>query len=109
MKLTDQLVFGNLKARNRVIMSPMDTLMGDEKGMANDFHIQHYGSRAYGGVGTIIVEATSISKNGLIRPKDIGIWNDEQTRAADYFPQKPFEGLSKVEKETFLKLENKID
>ncbi len=30
----------------------------------------------------------------------VGIWNDEQTRAADYFPQKPFESLSKAEKNT---------
>lgn len=29
----------------------------------------------------------------------VGIWNDEQTRAADYFPQKPFGNLSKVEKD----------
>lgn len=30
----------------------------------------------------------------------LGIWNDEQTRATDYFPQKPFENLSKIEKDT---------
>ncbi len=30
----------------------------------------------------------------------VGIWNDEQTRVIDYFPQKPFETLSKIEKET---------
>lgn len=29
----------------------------------------------------------------------VGIWNDEQTRAADYFPQKPFDNLSKAEKD----------
>ncbi len=31
----------------------------------------------------------------------VGIWNDEKTRAKDYFPQKPFDNLSKVEKDTF--------
>jgi enterochelin esterase-like enzyme len=30
----------------------------------------------------------------------VGIWNVGQTRHQDYFPQKPFENLSKVEKDT---------
>lgn len=69
--LTDKLV-----ARNRVVMPPMDTLMSED-GFANDFHIQHYGARAYGGVGAIIVESTAVSEEGKIRPKDLGLWKDE--------------------------------
>lgn len=65
------------KSRNRIVMLPMDTLMAKD-GYANDFHIQHYGARAYGGVGTIIVESTAISSEGRIRPNDLGLWNDEQ-------------------------------
>ncbi|MBK9256881.1 MAG: alpha/beta hydrolase [Saprospiraceae bacterium] len=30
----------------------------------------------------------------------VGIWNDEQTRHQDYFPQKPFEQLTQIEKDT---------
>lgn len=73
MKINDKLeIVENRPARNRIVMPPMDTLMAND-GYANDFHIQHYGARAYGGVGTIIVESTAISANGRIREKDLGI------------------------------------
>lgn len=77
MKLTDKLEFiKNKPARNRIILPPMDTLMAND-GFANEFHIQHYGSKAYGGIGTIIVESTAVSSEGKIRSKDLGIWKDE--------------------------------
>lgn len=64
------------QSRNRLIMAPMDTVASDTTGMVNDFHIQHYGSRMYGGVGTIILEATAVAENGKITTKDLGIWSD---------------------------------
>lgn len=77
MKINDKLeVVVNRPARNRIVMPPMDTLMAND-GYANDFHVQHYGARAYGGVGTIIVESTAVSENGRIREKDLGIWKDD--------------------------------
>lgn len=77
MNITDKLEFIKDKpARNRIVMPPMDTLMAED-GFANDFHIQHYGSRSYGGVGTIIVESTAVSEKGKIRDRDLGIWKDE--------------------------------
>ena len=45
--------------------------------MANDFHLVHLGSRAIGGAGLIIVEATAVEPRGRITPKDAGIWSDE--------------------------------
>lgn len=66
-----------IKSRNRIVMPPMDTLMAED-GFVNDFHIQHYGARAYGGVGTIIIESTAVSKEGRIRSKDLGLWKDDQ-------------------------------
>lgn len=78
LKITDKFEFiKNKPARNRIVMPPMDTLMSTE-GMANEFHIQHYGSRSYGGVGTIIIESTAVAENGKIREKDLGLWKDEQ-------------------------------
>ncbi|MGL4948020.1 MAG: hypothetical protein ACRC42_01395 [Mycoplasma sp.] len=77
MKIIDNINLINTKtSRNRIVMPPMDTLMSTD-GFANDFHIQHYGARSYGGVGTIIVECTSVLENGRIRPADLGIWKDE--------------------------------
>ena len=77
-KMDEILTFKNIGvSKNRIMLSPMDTLMGDNGKMTN-FHMQHYLSRAYGGVGIIIVEATSVSKNGYIKEADLGLWNDEQ-------------------------------
>ncbi|MDQ7983109.1 MAG: hypothetical protein REH79_02680 [Spiroplasma sp.] len=78
MKLTDKFEFIKGKpARNRIVMPPMDTLMAID-GFANQFHIQHYGARSYGGTGTIIVESTAVAENGRIREKDLGLWKDDQ-------------------------------
>ena len=58
-------------------MSPM-CMYSCENGVPNDFHLVHYGSRAQGGTGLIIVEATSVVPEGRITNKCTGIWNDEQ-------------------------------
>ncbi|AHI54026.1 NADH:flavin oxidoreductase/NADH oxidase [Spiroplasma sabaudiense Ar-1343] len=77
-KITDKIeITPGRFARNRIVMPPMDTLMASD-GFATDFHIQHYGSRAYGGTGTIIVESTAVSPEGKIREKDLGLWKDAQ-------------------------------
>lgn len=46
-------------------------------GFANDWHLVHLGSRAVGGAGLIIQEASAISAEGRITPADLGIWKDE--------------------------------
>lgn len=46
-------------------------------GFANDWHFVHLGSRAIGGAGLIITEATAVSPEGRISPADLGIWKDE--------------------------------
>jgi 2,4-dienoyl-CoA reductase-like NADH-dependent reductase (Old Yellow Enzyme family) len=45
-------------------------------GFANDWHLVHLGSRASGGAGLIIQEATSFQKAEFLR--DLGLWKDEQ-------------------------------
>ena len=50
-------------------------------GMPTDWHLVHLGSRAVGGAGLVIVEATAVSPEGRITPDDIGIWNDGQAAA----------------------------
>ena len=62
--------------RNRIAMSPMCMYSAND-GYANDFHLVHLGSRAIGGVGLVVVEATSITADGRITPKDVGIWTDD--------------------------------
>jgi 2,4-dienoyl-CoA reductase-like NADH-dependent reductase (Old Yellow Enzyme family) len=46
-------------------------------GFANDWHLVHLGSRAVGGAGLIIMEATAVEARGRISPADQGIWKDD--------------------------------
>jgi 2,4-dienoyl-CoA reductase-like NADH-dependent reductase (Old Yellow Enzyme family) len=48
-----------------------------EDGFASDWHLVHLGSRAVGGAGVVITEATAVSPEGRISPDDLGIWKDE--------------------------------
>lgn len=70
----------SVTVRNRIFMSPMCQYSCTD-GIPNDWHLVHYGSRAVGGAGLVMVEATAVSPEGRISPHDCGIWNDRQTEA----------------------------
>ncbi|MFS8535367.1 MAG: NADH:flavin oxidoreductase/NADH oxidase [Limnochordales bacterium] len=63
--------------RNRIAMSPMCQYSAVD-GVANDWHYVHYGTRAVGGVGLVIVEATAVEPRGRITPYCLGLWDDGQ-------------------------------
>ena len=71
--------FRNVELKNRWVMSPM-CMYSCENGVANDFHLVHYASRAQGGTGLIMVEATGVEPRGRITNRCMGIWNDEQAK-----------------------------
>lgn len=62
--------------KNRIVVSPM-CQYSCEDGFANDWHLVHLGSRAVGGAGLIIQEATAVTAAGRISYGDMGIWKDE--------------------------------
>jgi 2,4-dienoyl-CoA reductase-like NADH-dependent reductase (Old Yellow Enzyme family) len=66
--------------RNRVFVSPM-CQYSSRDGLATDWHMVHLGSRAVGGAGLVMVEATAVSPEGRISPGDSGIWNDDHAEA----------------------------
>jgi 2,4-dienoyl-CoA reductase-like NADH-dependent reductase (Old Yellow Enzyme family) len=74
--LLSPLIIRGVSLRNRIVMSPMCQYSAEE-GMANDWHLVHLGSRAVGGVALVIVEATAVTRDGRITPKDVGIWSDQ--------------------------------
>lgn len=80
MILYSPIKFRNLQLKNRWVMSPM-CMYSSENGIVNDFHFVHYASRAQGGTGLIIVEATGVVPEGRITHKCAGLWNDEQTQS----------------------------
>jgi len=60
---------------NRIGIPPMCQYSAED-GMASEWHVVHYGSRAVGGAGLMIVEATGVLPEGRISPGDIGLWDD---------------------------------
>ena len=68
---------GQITLKNRIVMPPMCMYSANEEGFVQPFHLVHYGARAQGGVGLVIIEATAIQPRGRISIYDLGIWNDE--------------------------------
>jgi NADPH2 dehydrogenase len=66
-----------LTLKNRIVMSPMCMYSSDDTGFVKNWHRIHLTSRAVGGVGLIIQEATAVAKIGRITARDLGIWSDE--------------------------------
>lgn len=66
--------------RNRIFVSPM-CQYSSRDGLATDWHLVHLGSRAVGGAGLVMVEATAVSPEGRISPDDSGIWSDSHADA----------------------------
>jgi 2,4-dienoyl-CoA reductase-like NADH-dependent reductase (Old Yellow Enzyme family) len=76
-KLFSPLRIKDIEFRNRIAVSPMCEYSSVEDGFANNWHLVHLGSRAVGGAGLIIQEATGVSAEGRISPWDLGIYKDE--------------------------------
>lgn len=62
--------------KNRIWMSPM-CMYSAINGVPNDWHVNHLTTRAVGGVGLVIAEATGVNAAGRISPGCTGLWNDE--------------------------------
>lgn len=74
--LFSPLTIKKITLKNRIVISPMCQYSSID-GFANDWHLVHLGSRASGGAGLIIQEATAVSPEARISPSDLGIWKDE--------------------------------
>ncbi len=61
---------------NRVVMPPMCQYRATADGEATEWHLVHYGARAVGGAGLIIIEATAVESRGRISVNDLGLWDD---------------------------------
>jgi 2,4-dienoyl-CoA reductase-like NADH-dependent reductase (Old Yellow Enzyme family) len=68
---------GALRLSNRIAVSPMCQYSSTD-GFATDWHLVHLGSRAVGGAGLVMMEATAVSPEGRITPGDMGLWKDAQ-------------------------------
>ncbi|WP_019227484.1 NADPH dehydrogenase NamA [Sedimentibacter sp. B4] len=75
-KLFASYIIKDLELKNRIIMAPMCMYSAGDDGKVTDWHVIHYASRAVGGVGMIIQEATAVESRGRISSRDLGIWDD---------------------------------
>jgi 2,4-dienoyl-CoA reductase-like NADH-dependent reductase (Old Yellow Enzyme family) len=76
-KLFSPIKIKDITFRNRIGVAPM-CQYSSENGYATDWHMVHLGSRAVGGAGLVIAEATAVSPEGRITPGCAGIWEDGQ-------------------------------
>ena len=80
--LFEPLTLRGLELKNRAWLAPMCQYCVDRRdGVPTDWHLVHLGSRAAGGFGLVITEATAVTPEGRISPQDTGLWNDEQQQA----------------------------
>ena len=59
---------------NRLVLPPMAQYSAEE-GVANEFHLAHYGRFAVGGAGLIFIEATGVPRQGRIPTRCLGPWH----------------------------------
>ena len=80
MHLFEALSVAGVTLKNRIVVSPMCQYSA-ENGFPTPWHTVHLGSRAVGGAGLVITEATAVEARGRISPGDAGIWTDAHAEA----------------------------
>ena len=67
--------------QNRIWVSPMCQYSCEGKeGIITDWHKVHLGTRAIGGSGLVMLEASAVEPRGRITPWDAGLWNSTQSQ-----------------------------
>ena len=81
-KLFSPITIRGEEIRNRVFVAPMcQYSSATEDGRCSGWHTVHYGTRAVGGAGLVMLEASAVRPDGRISPQDLGLWNDSHVEA----------------------------
>ncbi|HVO58664.1 MAG TPA: NADH:flavin oxidoreductase/NADH oxidase [Dongiaceae bacterium] len=75
MSLFSAFKIRGVELRNRIGISPMCEYSAVD-GHPQPWHLVHLGSRAVGGAGLVLTEATAVEARGRISPDDTGIYLD---------------------------------
>jgi 2,4-dienoyl-CoA reductase-like NADH-dependent reductase (Old Yellow Enzyme family) len=67
---------GELELRNRIVIAPMCQYSAND-GRATDWHLIHLGHLALSGAALLTIEATAVTPEGRISPRDLGLWSDD--------------------------------
>ena len=75
-KLFSPITIRGEQIPNRVFVAPMCQYSSEtEDGRCSGWHTVHYGTRAVGGAGLVMLEASAVRPDGRITPWDLGLWN----------------------------------
>jgi NADPH2 dehydrogenase len=81
LALLGPTTIGNMTLRNRIMMSPMSQNSASQSGDAGPWHLVHYGSRAVGGCGLILMEDTAVAENGRVSSRSLALYNDSHAQS----------------------------
>ena len=72
---------GSMELRNRIVMSPMETMYGTPEGLPSDRTVAYFAARAAGGVGLVTVGATGIDPLHPETPGGLQLGTDDAVAA----------------------------
>nr|WP_292678358.1 FAD-dependent oxidoreductase [Nocardioides sp.] len=72
---------GSMRVRNRIVMSPMETLYGTPEGLPSERTRAYFAARAAGGVGLVTVGATGVDHRHPETPGGLQIATDDSLPA----------------------------
>lgn len=78
--LFSPLTLRGITLRNRIGVSPMCQYSCADDGKPTDWHLAHLVSRAVSGASLVMAEATAVTPEGRITPRDLGIWSEAHVR-----------------------------
>lgn len=76
-ELFEPIYIGNVKIKNKLMMSPMVPHYAGTRGEVTERMIRYYEERAKGGVGLILVETTIVHPEGRCIIRNPGMYTDE--------------------------------
>ena len=76
LALSQPIAIGNVLLSNRIVMAPITTNYGDERGYVTSKTLGFYGERARGGAAAIIFEALCIDATSRLAPRGYCIHDD---------------------------------
>ncbi|WP_062071542.1 oxidoreductase [Demequina sediminicola] len=71
-RILEPITLGNLHLRNRVVMVPMGTEMGDHNGHLTEREIAYYAERAKGGAGLVVTGLTAVTDDYEVINEGLG-------------------------------------
>jgi NADPH2 dehydrogenase len=76
--LLHPVTVGAVQFRNRIAMAPMGQHASGADARVTPWHFVHYGSRAVGGCGLIMLEDTAVVPDGRVSQAALGLYDDAQ-------------------------------